>query len=257
MRLNVLSVLSALLVPFALTACDPAGPRDDDKKDDETPTGFELAGAWRNEFGGVEVIDEERWNDDAVVSFDSKANVAITQTSEDSEWSPGKFNRVVWTEPKDGVAYTCTIEFGLDTKEDAEASTKVADATNPAEGGCADFPWTKIERIEAIELTGTWDTEFETTEQIDSRRWDSSALVSFDNEANVAVTQNADDAEWNPGKFNKVVWTEPKDGVAYTCMVAFGQDSADAALGAEDTSDADDLDSGCAGFSWTRLTLRP
>jgi hypothetical protein len=106
-----------------------------------------------------------------------------------------------------------------------------------------------------IEVAGTYDSDFG-AETIDASMWNGSDVVDFDNDDNWAITQNADDADFDPGKFNKIVWTEPSDtGEFYYCTVDFGLDSADEARDTELTADDSDPDSGgCGGFSWTLLT---
>ena len=56
----------------------------------------------------------------------------------------------------------------------------------------------------AFELLGSWSSDFG-EESIDNVMWSGATLVEFDNEANVAITQNAQDAMFGPGAFNKIV----------------------------------------------------
>lgn len=110
---------------------------------------------------------------------------------------------------------------------------------------------------ETIELAGSWDTNFGTSEDIDSVQWGTAAVVYFDNEMNFAITQNASDAEFSPSKFNKLVWTEPSGDFAYYCTVDFGKDSADEAENTTNVADSSDLEvAGCGGFGWTKITTK-
>jgi hypothetical protein len=112
-----------------------------------------------------------------------------------------------------------------------------------------------------IEIAGTYASDFG-TETITEDTWSSdfgggpsvSAIVHYSNAENVAVTQSADDAEFYPGLFNRIVWTEPSGGAFHYCTTDFGLESEEAALEADTAADATDLDgAGCGGFSWTAL----
>lgn len=106
-----------------------------------------------------------------------------------------------------------------------------------------------------IELVGTWDNDFGTSEEITVDTWAGTPIVSYDNENNFTVFQNASDAEFDPDKFAKVVWTEIEADSFYYCWVAFGLDTEQEALDAADTSDATDpATTGCGDFAWTKLT---
>jgi hypothetical protein len=105
-----------------------------------------------------------------------------------------------------------------------------------------------------IEIAGTWMSSFGDTEVIDSERWGSATIVEYDNRKNFAITQNPEDDDWNPSKYNKIVWTDVEDGSFYYCWVDFALDTAEEARNTTETADASDPESGgCGGFSWTRL----
>lgn len=106
-----------------------------------------------------------------------------------------------------------------------------------------------------IEVAGTWSTPFMTTEVITDDMWDVQEIASFDNEENVAITFADASAEFNPETYSKLVWTEPEADVFHYCTVAFGLDTEQEAMEAEDIGDRNDLDGeGCNGFPWTEMT---
>lgn len=112
-----------------------------------------------------------------------------------------------------------------------------------------------------IEVAGTWTSPFSSDgEVVSDSVWGTPDfmvdVVSFDNAANFAVTQNLATADYAPSKFNKNVWTEPDATGFYYCTVAFGLDTAEAAAAADASlADASDLEgAGCGGFGWTHLT---
>lgn len=110
----------------------------------------------------------------------------------------------------------------------------------------------------AIELVGTWTTNFGSDEKITADKWGPQKIASYDNAANVAYTQNPPDDQYGPNKFSKQVWTEPKANVFYYCTVDYGKDSLDLAKASTLVADDKDLDKkGCAGFGWTKMTKKP
>lgn len=252
--------LSALLLTTAFAvACDPNDP---DPNPTPTPTGpIELVGEWHSGFGGVEVITKERWGTAAIVTHDNQANSAVLKNADDDLFYPGKFSKVVWTEPVGGRLHYCTLDFGLESEAEARGTTKVADPTAPDVGGCGGFPWTALSPT--FELTGAYTSNFGTQETIDSDAWAISGagyetvqkVVEFDNQTNTAILQNPEDDAFYPSKFAKVVYTEKSGGKLHYCVVDFGRDTAADARTSTQTADRAALGTdGCGGFAWTELT---
>jgi len=115
-----------------------------------------------------------------------------------------------------------------------------------------------------IEIEGTWTGEFQ-TDVIDDDSWSSdfgtgavvSAIAQYSNEENVAITQNPDDAEFDPGLFNRNVWTEVDGDSFFYCTTDFGLDTEDDAAESDTMPDASDPENGGCGdgdFPWTQLT---
>jgi hypothetical protein len=113
---------------------------------------IEIAGTWESNFGGTETISSESWGFDGgtaaiVADYDNAENFAVTRNPDDAEFSPGLYNRIVWTEPSDDSFYYCTVAFGLDSLDDALASTETADDSDPENSGCGGmFAWTKLSK---------------------------------------------------------------------------------------------------------------
>ncbi len=107
---------------------------------------IEIAGTWSSNFGGTEVINESSWAEVPVVEYSNSDNFAVTRNPDDAEFNPGKFNKLVWTDPQNNSFYYCFVDFGRDTALAAKTSTHGADATNPEAGGCGMFSWTKLTR---------------------------------------------------------------------------------------------------------------
>ncbi len=243
------NIVLTTLISVSLAACGHDHTSSD--QPDTSPEVIEVLGIWASQWG-TDIVTVDKWNKAAIVEFDNTTNTAITQEASDAEYNPGKFSRVVWTDIADGVFHYCIVVFGQESAEAAANSQEEADASDLNGEGCGGFPWTQL--APAIEVHGTWETEWG-AEDITSHSWNSSTVVSYDNSANIAITQNPEDAEYNPGQYNKLVWTNINvDGTLHYCTVAYGHSTAEEAMAATDGSDLEDLDGeGCGGFKWTKL----
>ncbi len=135
---------------------DDNGNDDEDDLIDPDDQDIVIAGSWETNFDGREDIDDDQWtfvfdeNDDlvqAMIDFDNDERWAITQNPEDAEFGPGSYNRSVWTDLEDDRFYYCTVDFGLESEEDAHASEQKADEED-LEGGCGEgSPWTEMTRL--------------------------------------------------------------------------------------------------------------
>lgn len=125
---------------------EDAGIYDDAGIDEGTiePKSLEIEGTWQSSYG-TESIASDLWGDRSVVSYDNAANYAITQNPADAMYGPSKFNKVAWTEIQDGGFYYCWVDFSRDTAEEARDTTNTADASDPANGGCGGFSWTRLD----------------------------------------------------------------------------------------------------------------
>lgn len=106
---------------------------------------------------------------------------------------------------------------------------------------------------EGLEIVGKWSSNFGGNETIRQDRWTSfgtSAIVEYDNDANVVYTESN-------CTFSKYVYTEISGGSFYYCTIAFGLPTLAAAKADTKVADSTTPDvSGCSGFSWTKLTKR-
>jgi hypothetical protein len=149
-------LVAALFMSVALVGCMPEGSDGDGGENNGDVTnngtnnggadGFELVGTYAMTFGGgmdggEEVITEDAWSFFELIEYDNEANEAITKNADDAEFNPGTYNKNVWTEPDgDGVFHYCTVDFGLETLEAAQASEETADSSDLAMG-CGGFSW--------------------------------------------------------------------------------------------------------------------
>lgn len=220
---------------------------------------LELIGVWASNFGTEEVVTEDAFNGSSVVEFDNALNVLITQNASDSTFGPNLFNKIEWIDEKDDRSYYCFADFGLATLEEAQNSPMTADPTDPDNGGCGMFPWTRIRR--AIVLRGSYTTNFDGMETVTATVWDQgfgppARLVDWSDDEGWVITQNDPDAEFNPDLYNRIEFIPgPTTGSYYYCTVDFGLATAQDALASTMTADPSDPENtGCGGaFGWTRI----
>lgn len=123
-------------------------------------------------------------------------------------------------------------------------------------GGASDAGGAGGSDSAGLELIGTWEEEFIGTFEITSAFWGTSGIAAYDSDANLVYTQSPCDAEYNPGAFSKIVYTEPADDEFYYCTVVFGAKTLAEAQASEATADPEDLEAGCgsSGFPWSKVT---
>jgi hypothetical protein len=145
------------------------------------------------------------------------------------------------------------VELIMKTLRIAAMLALLALNTSACSGDSEDGATTK-----ELEIVGEYDDNFGGEQIITEKDWNGSSIVGYDNDENVVYTQFSDDDQFNPNKFAKTVYTEPKSGSFYFCMVEFSLDSLDEAK--QSTASADDSDpdtSGCGGeFAWTKATKK-
>lgn len=103
-----------------------------------------IAGKYNDNFGDKPVISSRWWDATWMQKFDNDKRYAIVQSPADDPYTPSKFSKNVWTAPVAGTFYFCTVDYGLDTADLAEATTKTADDSAPDTAGCGGFAWTKL-----------------------------------------------------------------------------------------------------------------
>lgn len=120
---------------------------DDGSTDDGSTTAadaIEIAGSWTDGFGNHDITDTawiSTFGRDVfpytISQYDNDADFAIAQDDGTGTWT-----RYDWIFLDEELWY-CTTAFGLESEDDA-VSTPAADATDPASGGCGDFPWSAL-----------------------------------------------------------------------------------------------------------------
>ncbi len=237
---------------------DATDAGDGGMEDGGMPSELEVAGTWISNFGTVRELTSDSWGQQTIVEFSNEQDYAITRTMGESGET---YSKLVWTQAPEPPFYYCTVDFGLESAEAARNTDKTADASNPSEGGCGMFAWTKMRK--PIEITGRYDDQFDNTPvfEITPKVWNTqgigASIVDWSNEDNWAITQNPEDAEFSPEKYNRIVWIEPEEsGLTYYCTVDFGLDTEEAARNSMKTADPSNPEMGGCGSMdspWTRL----
>lgn len=111
---------------------------------------IEITGSWTSNFNESITIANKTWVNGTSVwtlhEFDNQSNVLYFQNPADAQYFPSKYGRTVWTELQNNEFYYCTIVFGKDTLDEAKNDATQADSTDPANGGCGGFSWSKLTR---------------------------------------------------------------------------------------------------------------
>jgi hypothetical protein len=147
---------------LAVAACSSDG---DSAPANQTPAAIEIAGTWSNpDFGETDVIDDQTWSSDfgseptvsTIEKFSNRERYAIRRAPDHAAFNPGTFDRVAWTQPDGDHFYYCAVTYGCDTAaltatgdgDDSEDSPNCnvssVDASDPENGGCGSFAWTKL-----------------------------------------------------------------------------------------------------------------
>jgi hypothetical protein len=108
---------------------------------------------------------------------------------------------------------------------------------------------------EELAIAGSYTDDFDGEHVITSAIWTNYGVYNisqFDNDDRYVIARNDESNTANPCAWSRFDWTF--DGAdLYYCQSAYDAESEDAALASE-PADGDDLEEGCSGFSWSKLT---
>lgn len=108
---------------------------------------------------------------------------------------------------------------------------------------------------EEIEIAGSYDDSYGGEVVITTTGIESIGVYQFslvDNEGNFAIARNDEANTYNPCMWSRFDWTTD-GGDLYYCQSAF--DAADEQTAANvPAGDAENLETGCGGFEWSKLT---
>jgi hypothetical protein len=113
-------------------------------------TDIEILGTWDNSFDATETIATTTWDngfEESIIElYGNDDNYAVLHSPIDAEYAPDTYSLVEWTEIDTDSFYYCTVDFALDSVDEALNSAAVADANDLDGEGCGGFPWTKMTR---------------------------------------------------------------------------------------------------------------
>jgi hypothetical protein len=116
------------------------------------------------------------------------------------------------------------------------------------------------ENDDGIAIAGTWIDSFGITNTITDESWgwqypgypdESFSITQYDNDAGVAIVQDAAADDMGEKLWGRFEWTFVED-VPYYCMTADGLDSEDAAAGRA-SIDHGNVSANCNGYAWFEL----
>ena len=107
---------------------------------------LEIRGGYTDSWGSTHVVREWLWTTDAlqfhITAYDGEAGWAVAQNDADNEWNPELWSKFQWARANGSLFY-CQVAY--DAADEASASAApLADASDPATGGCGGFAWTEL-----------------------------------------------------------------------------------------------------------------
>lgn len=251
------------------------GGEEDGGDGGEQSSDIAIRGDWDFPGGGLLGVTNERWETDAslerVVDFDNAARSVITQKPPTDLQNPSKYSRYAWAALGADTFALCLVEYGRDTEEAARGG-RTADPDDLDGEGCLGLAWTRMTRRGAdIAVRGRWREDGTTgrSHAIGRAEWavswtgpggatvtERETVVEFDNNARFALTRRPVNATTNPGKYMKRAWTGLEADAFHTCVAAFNAATPEAAREAPQP-DSGNLDTGCGGYPWIRLSRAP
>lgn len=233
---------------------------DTNDTDDTSVQGdLDIRGEYKDFFGGSHIINNETWINDAlqfnISQYNNDLKIVIAQNDAANEWNPSLWSKFQWTIDELNNIFYCQTAFEAATEDDA-ISTPPADVTD-LESGCNNYPWSMLR--EPLPISGQYADNWGSSHDINPFRWIMSAgesvsvfrIFQMDIEDQSFLAQNDFNNEYHPEKFSKFEWNIVENSLYYCQSVFDAESPEDAAMA---TADRSDLDTGCAGFSWSMLT---
>ncbi len=218
----------------------------------------EPLGVYVDDYGYSHHIDTDAWSTmDSIfqiTSFLPSEDYLLAQNSPDNAFAPSLYSRFDWAVDGDGELRYCQSSYDAESLTEAEAAT--ADRGDFATG-CGGFAWSFLF---APELIGHYLDEFGGEHTVTCASWSMGGategrfeLLRLSNAERFLIAENADTNAYFPGAFSRFDWTRDAEGQLYFCQTAYDAASFEAALETP-PSDPTDLEAGCGGFSFSRLT---
>ena len=197
-----------------------------------------------------------------ISQYDNDAMWMVTQNDSENAWSADLWSRFDWTW-HEGELWYCQTTYDSATEADA-LNTAAADATDPANGGCNGFSWSKLMPWPVFDLVGEYIDNYDTRHTITYNSWtqgmgDTASLFhisQYDNDAMWMVAQNDSENAWSADLWSRFDWTW-HEGELWYCQTTYDAATEDDALAATAADATDPAAGGCNGFSWSKLMPWP
>lgn len=116
-----------------------------EEKKEQDP--LEIIGTYEDGFGYTHLITATTWDQGDmgifhITRYDNEKDFLIAQNDAVKSYNPGKWSRIDWVWQANDL-YICQIAYDKETATAAEAETG-ADPTDPEQGGCNNYPWSKL-----------------------------------------------------------------------------------------------------------------
>lgn len=259
---TIVLAISSLTTVFAVTGCNPDDTEPTDQTDDSDSEGnhddVPFGGDWVDAYNGTHSISNDDWAmGDSLFTFlevDATEGVIIAENDAGNEYNPGLFTRFDWVVVDDQPWFCQTAYDAADA--DAARDTAAADASDPANGGCNTFAWSRL--YVPLDIRGDWTDNFGGTHSVREWTWNMGETGTFhvsaySNDDRVIIAQNDAANQYNADLWSRFDWTE-QEGLVYFCQTAYAAATKAEAEATEAADPTDPATTGCGGFSWSSLT---
>jgi hypothetical protein len=235
----------------------PSGSSSGSSSDVSPP----LEGVWVDSWDGTHEIDADAWfMGESVYHFIAMradgpdAGWATAQNDEDNAWSAGLFSRFDFLRAPHNGWWFCQTSYDSASEEDAR-NTPAADPSDPENGGCGPFGWSRL--YTPLPIRGDWVDDWEIAHTIREWSWLQDDwvfhILDYDLDGAFIIAQNDADNPWSPGLYSAFYWTEHA-GDWWYCQSAYDAVDEQAARQAPVPDATDPSTGGCGVGTWSRLT---
>ena len=243
---------------------DDMGASDTGEADAGEVEEIAITGIYIDNFGTPHTIEPTTWTMGTapeqsifhLVMINNFKTMAIAENDADNAFSAGLFSRFDWVWDDNDTLFFCQTAYDAPTAE--AAAEAEADSSDPANGGCGMFPWSRLSPPLAI--IGNYSDgagSHAITQQSWTQTYEGSDplvfnIVEFDNDDEYVLAQNAEMNAFNPGLYSRFDWVMDGEQLWY-CQSAFDAASLeDARMASADPSDP--ANGGCGMFPWSALS---
>ena len=263
-------LFAALGATCTLAACDDGDATREPDMGGEPGVGGEpaapdIVGAYTDDFDGRHAIGTT-WSMEAggdtlrfaFLQVDDAGRWGVAQNDPANAFSPSLFSRFDWTTADDDALFFCQTAFDAESAA-AAAAIPAADASDPAAGGCADFPWSRLRPV-GPGIEGSWRDDYGTDHAVGAESWTQSGdpaastfrFVQVDPDAGWVVARNGAANAFSPGLWSRFDWARAGDDLWF-CQTRYDAPTRADAARAPPADASDPSTGGCSDFPWSHL----